>query len=244
MTMLTDVDIGSGPCASPRTTSASTTTTTDTATSTPSATWPTTAPLRRQAERSVTADGAQPAPSTSSRMGWSAAAFCSTCPAYAAFPGSSRASMCSATTSKRRSATGGDRGAGRHPARPHRPHAAPGGVRAVGHRQGQGGPSPHDGLVPGRAAAWPRSGRTATTTPPRAPPKGSPSPSTSSRSTRWASTCSTTSSSRTRRAALRGRRAMGVPVRRRSTADRWRDRIADQPHRDLLRAARFERCAL
>ena len=39
---------------------------------------------------------------------------------------------------------------------------------------------------------------------------------------------------RRRRAALRGGRALGVPVCRRSAADRRRNRIAPEPHRDLL----------
>ena len=52
---------------------------------------------------------------------------------------------------------------------------------------------------------WPHSGRTATTTPLRAPRRGSASRYTSWRSTRWASTCSTTSSSRSRAACEPGR---------------------------------------
>ena len=59
-------------------------------------------------ESSVTADGRRRRVlSRSSRTDWSAAASCSTCRACAAFPGSSRASTCSAKTSRRRSATRG-----------------------------------------------------------------------------------------------------------------------------------------
>ena len=59
MTMLTDVDIGSGASVSPRTTSASTTTTTGTPTSTPSAMSPSTARSSTASRTdSVTADGA------------------------------------------------------------------------------------------------------------------------------------------------------------------------------------------
>ena len=46
------------------------------------------------------------------------------------------------------------------------------------------------------SAGWPCSGQTATTTPRRAAPRASTSRSTCSRSARWASTCSTTFSSR------------------------------------------------
>ena len=47
----------------------------------------------------------RPVRSRSSRTAWWGAAFCSTCRARGAFPGSSRASTCSARTSRPRSAT-------------------------------------------------------------------------------------------------------------------------------------------
>ena len=58
-------------------------------------------------DSSVTARGAGPVLSRSSRMDWSAAASCSTCRGHAASPGSSPASTCSAKISRRRSATRG-----------------------------------------------------------------------------------------------------------------------------------------
>ena len=62
--------------------------------------------LRRQAGRHRSPRRARRrARSTSSRTGWSAAAFCSTCRAYAASPGSSPATTSSARTSRRRSAS-------------------------------------------------------------------------------------------------------------------------------------------
>ena len=235
MTMLTDVDIGSGRCASPRTTSGSTTTTTATATSTPSATWPSRAPSS-MASRRVRSPPRAPrrAPSKSSRMDWWAAECCSTSRAFAACPGSSRASMSSRRISRRRSAIRecevGDR---RHPARPHGSRRRLAELEPWDTRDGEG-----RACTPRQRRSWPngrspRSGRTATTTPPRAPPRASPFPFTCWRSTRWAFTCSTTCSSRTSRGAAK-RWALGVPVCGGSAADRRGYRLAAQPDRDLL----------
>ena len=88
----------------------------------------------------------------------------------------------------------------RHPSRPHGPRAPPGRARAVGHPRGEGGPAPHRGIVPGgpadRRARLGRQQRHGS----EHHGRGRRSRFTSSRSTPWASTCSTTSSSRTSRA--------------------------------------------
>ena len=197
MTMLNDVDIGSGSSASPRTTSASITTTTGTATSTPSPCGLQGQAVRRGTpDRSVTAEGAHAGAIEVLKDGLVGRGVLLDVPRTR---GASVDRAGRARVPRRPrgggARSGGEGGSGRHPSCSHRPRAAPGQGRPLGHRQVEGGSPPHRRRRSWLIGEWPRLARTATTTPLRAPPTGSPSPFTSSRSTPWACTCSTTSSS-------------------------------------------------
>ncbi len=91
-----------------------------------------------------------------------------------------------------------------------------------------------------QADASPPSGPMETTTRPRAPPKGVAYPIHVLALNAMGSTCSTTCSSRTL-SRVRGGRAVGVPRRRLTAANRGRHRFAGQPDRDPLTRVHLQR---
>jgi hypothetical protein len=185
-------------------------------------------------------EGRWPARSTCCAMAWSVAGCSSRYLASEASAGSSRASTCSPTTSAQQ------RGRRASASRPATSSSSAPDTRTVssslrsGKRASARPACARARPDSSQADASPRLGPMETTTRPRAPPKGLRTRSTSSRSTPW-DPPARLHAVRGSRPVVRGGRAVGVPRRRLTAANRGRHRSAGQPDRDPLTRVHLQR---